>query len=80
MLIAGNYHSQRGGDLRRLYTKHNPFYCGLDLHARTMDVCLLDQAGETLLHRHRTATPEALRKAIAPYRAQIGLAAACMVT
>lgn len=44
-----------------------------------MDVCLLDQAGATLLHRHRTATPEALRKAIAPYRAQIVVAAECMV-
>jgi Transposase and inactivated derivatives len=40
-----------------------------------MDVCLLDQAGETLLHRHMTATPAALLKAIAPYRAQIVLAA-----
>jgi transposase len=40
-----------------------------------MDVCILDQAGETLVHRHMTATPEALLKAIAPYRAQIVLAA-----
>ena len=64
----------------RFYTKQHPFYCGIDLHARTMDVCILDQAGETLLHRHRPATPEALLKAIAPYREQIGLAAECMFT
>src|SRR6266581_6041339 len=55
-----------------------PFYCGIDLHARTMDVCILDQAGETLVHRNMTATPEALLKAIAPYREQIVLAAACL--
>jgi transposase len=45
-----------------------------------MFVCILDQAGETLLHRHMTATPEALLKAIAPSRDQIVLAAECMFT
>jgi transposase len=64
----------------RFYTKQHPFYCGIDLHTRTMYVCILDQAGETLLHRHMPATPEALLKAIAPYRDQIVLAAECMFT
>ena len=64
----------------RFYTTQHPFYCGIDLHARTMDVCILDQAGETHLHRNMPATPEALLKAIAPYRAQVVLAAACMFT
>jgi hypothetical protein len=64
----------------RFYTKQHPFYCGIDLHARTMYVCILDQAGETLLHRNMQATPEALLKAIAPYRDQIVLAAECMFT
>jgi transposase len=64
----------------RFYTTQHPFYCGIDLHARTMYVCILDQAGETLVHRNMTATPEALLKAIAPYREQIVLAAECMFT
>ena len=58
----------------RFDTQQPPCYCGIALHARTMDVCILDQAGETLLHRNMTATPEALLKAIAPYREQIVLA------
>src|SRR5438552_13531714 len=62
----------------RFYTQQHPFYCGIDLHARTMYLCILDQAGETLLHRNMPATPEALLKAIAPYRGQIVLAAECM--
>jgi hypothetical protein len=45
-----------------------------------MYVCILDQAGETLLPRNMTATPEALLKAIAPYREQIVVAAECMFT
>ena len=64
----------------RFYTKQHPFYCGIDLHARTMYVCILDQAGETLVHRNMTATPEALLKAIAPYREQVVVAAECMFT
>ncbi len=64
----------------RFSTKQHPFYCGIDLHARTMDVCILDQAGETLVHRNMTATPEALLKAIAPYRDQVVLGAACLLT
>jgi transposase len=62
----------------RCYTKQHPFSCGIDLHARTMYVCILDQAGDRRLHRNMPATPEALRKAIAPYHAQIVLAAACL--
>ncbi len=45
-----------------------------------MDLCILAQAGETLLHRNMPATPEALLKAIAPYHDQIVLAAECMFT
>jgi hypothetical protein len=51
----------------RFYTKQHPYDCGIDLHPRTTYVCILDQAGETLLYRNMQATPEALLKAIAPY-------------
>jgi transposase len=45
-----------------------------------MYVCILNQAGATLLHRHMQATPEALRNVIAPYRPDIVVAVACMFT
>src|SRR6266850_5038825 len=64
----------------RFSTQQHPFYCGIDLHARTMYLCILDQAGETLLHRNMPATPEALLTAITPYRDQLVLAAECMFT
>ena len=41
----------------RFYTQQHPFYCGIDLHARTMYLCILDQAGETLLHRNMHSHP-----------------------
>jgi hypothetical protein len=31
------------GDLRRFYTQPHPLYCGIDRHARSMDVCLVRQ-------------------------------------
>jgi transposase len=65
---------------RRFYTTQHPYYCGIDRHTCTMYVCILDQAGETLLHRHMQATPEALLKALAPDRDQIVIAAECMFT
>src|SRR5437667_8568141 len=52
----------------RFYTKQHPLYCGIDLHARTMDVCILSQDGEIVLHQNMPASPDALLKAIAPSR------------
>jgi hypothetical protein len=51
---------RRGGDFRRFYTKQHQFYCGIDLHARTMYVCVLNRDGEVLLHRHMKAAAAAL--------------------
>jgi hypothetical protein len=64
----------------RFYTHQHPFYCGIDLHARSMDVCLLRHDGEILLHRNLQAAPEPLLKAIAPYRAGLVVAVACLLT
>jgi transposase len=58
----------------RFYNTQHPFYCGIDLHARAMYVCILNQAGETLLHHNMKTTPEALLKVIAPYRPAIVVA------
>src|SRR5262245_22405552 len=64
----------------RFYTKQHQFYCGIDLHARTMYVCILSQDGEIVLHRNMPAGPAALLKAIAPYRDDIVIAVACIFT
>ena len=64
----------------RFYTTQHPYDCGIDRHTRTMYGCILDQAGETLVHRHMQATPEALLKAIAPDHDQLVIAAECLLT
>src|ERR671922_1052528 len=64
----------------RFYTKQHPLYCGIDLHARTMSLCILSQDGEVMLHRNMKARPDALLKAIAPYRDDLVIAVECMFT
>src|SRR5215475_8363198 len=65
---------------RRFYTTQHPFSCGIDLHARLMYVCILDQSGEILVHRHMKTDPETFLKAIAPYRQGMVVAVECMFT
>jgi len=64
----------------RFYTKQHQFYCGIDLHARTMYVCILNHDGEIVVHRNMPTSPEALLKTIAPYREQIVIAVECIFT
>jgi transposase len=64
----------------RFYTTQHPFYCGIDLHARTMYVCILDQNSEILVHRNMQTSPEAFLNVIAPYRPGIVVAVECLFT
>jgi transposase len=45
-----------------------------------MYVCIVNQEGEVLLHRHLTAAPEPFLKARAPDREGLVVAVACMLT
>jgi transposase len=64
----------------RFYTKQHQVYCGIDLHARTMYLCVLNPDGEILLHRHMPASPDPFLKAIAPYRADLVVCVECIFT
>jgi transposase len=64
----------------RFYTKQHKAYCGIDLHARTMYVCILNQAGEILVHQNFKASPETFLKVIAPYRDDLVVAVECIFT
>ena len=64
----------------RFYTQPHHFYCGIDLHARTMYVCILNRDGEIVVHRNMKASPDALLKVIAPYREDVVVAVECIFT
>jgi transposase len=61
----------------RFYPNHHRFYCGIALHARTMDVCLLRHDGARLVHRHRPAAPDPFLQAVPPSREGLVVAVAC---
>jgi hypothetical protein len=50
----------------RFYTTQQKLYGGIALHARTLDIGILSQAGAVLVHQHGTATAETCLTVIAP--------------
>ena len=60
------------------YHSTHQYYCGIDLHARSLYVCILDQSNETLLHKEIPANPEALCRLIEPYRTDLVIGVECM--
>jgi hypothetical protein len=64
----------------RFYARTHKHYCGIDLHARTMYVCVLSQEGVVLLHRNLRCDPEEFLRTIAPYRDDLVVAVECIFT
>ena len=64
----------------RFYTQQHQFYCGIDLHARTMYVCIMDNEGKVLTHKNMTANAENLIEVIEPYRSDVAPAVECIFT
>jgi len=49
-----------------------------DLHAKTLYVCVLDQDGNTCLHKEITANPEKLQALLDPYMGNVVVGVECM--
>ncbi len=62
------------------YTQQHKHYCGIDLHAKAMYVCILDQSGAILVHKNLPTTPEAFLRIIAPYREDLVVGVECIFT
>lgn len=52
----------------RFYTTTHNHYCGIDLHAKTMYLCILDREGEIVLHKNMRSRPEEFLAAVEPFR------------
>jgi transposase len=62
----------------RFYTRPHKHYCGIDLHARTMFVCILDAQGQVLLERNIRTDPAEFLRLIAPFRDDLVVAVECV--
>jgi transposase len=62
----------------RYYHGAHPYYCGVDLHARTLYVHVCDPAGTPRFERELPAAPDAFLDAVAPFRPGLVVGAECM--
>jgi transposase len=64
----------------RFYTQQHKHYCGIDLHARMMYLCILDANGTVLLSRNIDANPKPFLAAVKAFREDLVVAVECMFT
>jgi hypothetical protein len=64
----------------RFYNRQHRHYCGIDLHVKTMYICILDTTGQVLLHKNFKSTPQHFLEAVGPFRDDLVVAAECMFT
>jgi len=62
----------------RFYNQQHRFYCGVDLHARTLSLCLLDASGSIVHHDSHPATGRDFLAAVAGFRDGLVVACECM--
>ena len=62
----------------RFYSRIHQYYCGIDLHAKQMYTCIIDNNGDKLFHRNLKTDKQAFLKAITPYREDLVVSAECM--
>ena len=60
------------------YNNIHPYYCGIDLHSRSLYVCIIAQDGKTCLHKEIPANPEKLIELLTPYIGQVVIGVECM--
>lgn len=64
----------------RFYNKQHNYYCGIDLHADAMYLCVLDATGETVLHKNIPTKPKSFLRLIKPYRSELVVGCECILT
>jgi transposase len=62
----------------RFYTRQHRFYCGIDLHARSMHVCILDHDGNVVFDKNLPCRPESFLRAVTPFREGLVVGVECM--
>src|ERR1700726_2107402 len=64
--------------MMRFYSTQHRFYGGIDLHARTMHVCVLDHDGQVVCDQNLACRPETFLRAVAPFREGLVVGVECM--
>ncbi len=62
----------------RFYNRQHRFYCGIDLHARLLAICVLDQAGIVVCQTKIPADKKLLLDTLAPFRTDVVICVECL--
>lgn len=62
----------------RFYTGQHQFYCGIDLHTRTLSLCIVNADGVIVCEATLAPEPDQLLSALAPYRDGLVVGCECL--
>ena len=62
----------------RFYTQQHKYYCGVDLHARKMYVCIISSKGKVKVHQNIKTDPELFFELIFPYLDDVVVGVECV--
>jgi hypothetical protein len=74
---SGSTHPSEAMNMR-VYTQPHRFYCGVDLHARTLFLHVLDHDGQTHFEKNIPARPDHFLDAVKPFRDGLVVGVKCM--
>ncbi len=62
----------------KFYSKQHQYYCGIDLHARKMYICVINNKGKVEVHKNTKTDPEELLSLLTPYLEDIIVGVECV--
>ncbi len=62
----------------RFYNQEHDYYCGIDLHARILYVCIIDAKGNKVLHKKINADRDELLDLLEPFQDKVVVGVECM--
>jgi transposase len=62
----------------KFYNNQHKYYCGIDLHAKKMYVCILNQKGKRMVHKNIKTDPELLFEPLFPYLDDVVVGVECV--
>jgi hypothetical protein len=69
---------KRKGGKMKFYTQQHGYYCGIDLHARKMYVCILNHKGKVMIHENIKTDPELFFELIFPFIQDVVVGVECV--
>jgi hypothetical protein len=62
----------------KFYNQQRKYYCGIDLHARKMYICIITQSGKVLVHQNIKTDPEIVFDLLFPYIDDVVVGVECV--